>query len=156
MYHAAAFGCHAHATGVVGGGDFSFPGGSDVSGAEIKSLADRLAELTVKQAGDLASYLKEAYRIEAPLAALATRTSTHTDKPETPDVPSTVDVLLKSAGDKKIQVIRVVRQYTALGLKEAKDAVDGAPRVILSGIDREQAEKIRKDLEEQGATVEVQ
>jgi large subunit ribosomal protein L7/L12 len=52
-------------------------------------------------------------------------------------------------------VIRVVRQYTALGLKEAKDAVDGAPRVILSGIDREQAEKIRKDLEEQGATVEL-
>jgi large subunit ribosomal protein L7/L12 len=137
---------------VVGGGDFSFVGGSNVAGAEIKSLADRLAELTVKQASDLAGYLKEAYRIEAPLA---TRTSTQADKPETPDVPATVDVVLKSAGDKKIQVIRVVRQYTALGLKEAKDAVDGAPRVILSGIDREQAEKIRKDLEEQGATVEL-
>jgi large subunit ribosomal protein L7/L12 len=140
---------------VVGGGDFSFVGGSDVAGAEIKSLADRLAELTVKQAGDLASYLKEAYRIEAPLATLATRTSALTDQPPAPDLPSTVDVVLKSAGDKKIQVIRVVRQYTSLGLKEAKDLVDGAPRVILSGIDREQAEKIRKDLEEQGAAVEL-
>lgn len=126
-----------------------------MAGAEIKSLADRLAELTVKQAGDLASYLKEAYRIEAPLATLATRTSALTDQPPAPDLPSTVDVVLKSAGDKKIQVIRVVRQYTSLGLKEAKDLVDGAPRVILSGIDREQAEKIRKDLEEQGAAVEL-
>jgi large subunit ribosomal protein L7/L12 len=126
-----------------------------VAGAEIKSLADRLAELTVKQASDLAGYLKEAYRIEAPLTTLATRTSALTDQPPAPDLPSTVDVVLKSAGDKKIQVIRVVRQYTSLGLKEAKDLVDGAPRVILSGIDREQAEKIRKDLEEQGAAVEL-
>jgi large subunit ribosomal protein L7/L12 len=124
-----------------------------VPGAEIKSLADRLAELTVKQASDLAEYLKDAYRIEAPKVA------THVVQPKDPsdpvEVPATVDVVLKSAGDKKIQVIRVVRQYTSLGLKEAKDAVDGVPKVILSNVDREQAEKIRKDLEEQGATVEL-
>src|SRR5206468_7862752 len=101
------------ATSVVGGGDFSFAGGSDVAGAEIKSLADRLAELTVKQAGDLASYLKEAYRIEAPAAAVS-QVRTHTIPSHAVEVPSTVDVMLKSAGDKKIQVIRVVRQYTSL------------------------------------------
>ena len=126
-----------------------------MSGAEIKSLADRLAELTVKQASDLANYLKETYRIEAPLAAPATQVRTHTIPSHAVEVPSTVDLMLKSAGDKKIQVIRVVRHYTALGLKEAKDLVDGAPRTILSGIDREQAAKIRKELEEQGAAVEL-
>jgi large subunit ribosomal protein L7/L12 len=133
---------------------FIFLSEVDVAGAEIKSLADRLAELTVKQANDLAGYLKEAYRIEAP-AATVSRVPKQSVTPDFDYVPSTVDVLLKSAGDKKIQVIRVVRQYTSLGLKEAKDAVDGAPRVILSGIDREQAEKIRKDLEDQGAAVEL-
>jgi large subunit ribosomal protein L7/L12 len=132
---------------------FIFLSEVDVAGAEIKSLADRLAELTVKQASDLAGYLKEAYRIEAPAAVAQIQTRKVT--PDAVDVPSTVHIVLKSAGDRKIQVIRVVRQYTALGLKEAKDAVDGAPRVILSGIDREQAEKIRKDLEGQGATVEL-
>ena len=123
-------------------------------GAEIKSLADRLAELTVKQAADLAEYLKGAYRIEAP--KVATQVARTTTVPsDAVEVPATVDVVLKWAGDKKIQVIRVVRQYTSLGLKEAKDAVDGVPKVILSNVDREQAEKIRKDLEEQGATVEL-
>ena len=122
-------------------------------GAEIKSLADRIAELTVKQASDLAEYLKNAYRIEAP--KVATQVVRPTVASDPVEVPTTVDVLLKSAGDKKIQVIRVVRQYTSLGLKEAKDAVDGVPKVILSNVDREQAEKIRKDLEELGATVEL-
>jgi len=124
-----------------------------VPGAEIKSLADRIAELTVKQASDLAEYLKNAYRIEAP--KVATQVVRPTVASDPVEVPATVDVLLKSAGDKKIQVIRVVRQYTSLGLKEAKDAVDGVPKVILSNVEREQAEKIRKDLEEQGATVEL-
>ena len=124
-----------------------------MGGAEIKSLADRLAELTVKQASDLAAYLKDAYRIEAP--KVATRVVQPKDPSDPVEVPTTVDVMLKSAGDKKIQVIRVVRQYTSLGLKEAKDAVDAAPKVILSSVEREQAEKIRKDLEEQGATVEL-
>jgi len=124
-----------------------------VPGAEIKSLADRIAELTVKQASDLAEYLKNAYRIEAP--KVATQVVRPTVASDPVEVPTTVDVLLKSAGDKKIQVIRVVRQYTSLGLKEAKDAVDGVPKVILSNVDREQAEKIRKDLEELGATVEL-
>ena len=122
-------------------------------GAEIKSLADRIAELTVKQASDLAEYLKDAYRIEAPKAAAQVVRPTVASDPV--EVPTTVDVLLTSAGDKEIQVIRVVRQYTSLGLKEAKDAVDGVPKVILSNVDREQAEKIRKDLEELGATVEL-
>ena len=122
-------------------------------GAEIKSLADRIAELTVKQASDLAEYLKNAYRIEAP--KVATQVVRPTVASDPVEVPTTVDVLLKSAGDKKIQVIRVVRQYTSLGLREAKDAVDGVPKVILSNVDREQAEKIRKDLEELGATVEL-
>ena len=122
-------------------------------GAEIKSLADRLAELTVKQASDLAEYLKDAYQIEAP--NVAAQVVQHKVSSDPVEVPATVDVVLKSAGDKKIQVIRVVRQYTSLGLKEAKDAVDSVPKTILSNVDREHAEKIRKDLEEQGATVEL-
>ena len=68
---------------------------------------------------------------------------------------STVDVILTAAGDKKIQVIKVVRQYTGLGLKEAKDLVEAAPKAIKEGLTKEEAEKAKKELEEQGATVEL-
>ena len=74
---------------------------------------------------------------------------------EAAEEKSTFDVILKAAGDKKIQVIKVVRQYTGLGLKEAKDLVEGAPKPVKEGLDKAEAEKVKKELEEQGATVEL-
>jgi large subunit ribosomal protein L7/L12 len=122
---------------------------------DVKALGDRLAGLTVKEAAGLAGYLKASYGIEAP-AGVVGRTSVDPPPVVTPDdVPATVDVVLKSAGEKKIQVIRVVRAHTALGLKEAKDLVDAAPAVLKAGVDRAEGEKLAKELEEQGASVEL-
>lgn len=122
--------------------------------ADIKQIGDQLASLTVKQAGDLVGYLKDAYRIEA-AAGVSVIEQPQEKNSSTPDMPSTFDVVLKSAGEKKIQVIKVVRALTGLGLKEAKDLVDGAPRTIKENQTKEEAEKIKKELEEQGATVEL-
>jgi len=124
--------------------------------AELKELGDKLSGLTLKQAVDLASYLKDTYGIEAaaggggmmmagPAAPAAEKEAEKT----------TFDVVLKAAGDKKIQVIKVVRAHTGLGLKEAKDLVDGAPKTVKENLDKPEAEKVKKELEEQGATVEL-
>ena len=126
--------------------------------AELKEIGDRLAGLTLKQAVDLASYLKEAYGIEAAAGGAVMMTgvqSPQTGKPEAEEVKSTFDVVLKSAGDKKIQVIKVVRAATGLGLKEAKDLVEAAPKPVKEGLTKDDAEKLKKELEEQGATVEL-
>ncbi len=126
--------------------------------AELKELADKIVGLTLKQAVDLAAYLKEEHGIEpaagggggggggaaAPAAAA-----------EAPEVKTTFDVVLKAAGDKKIQVIKEVRTATGLGLKEAKDLVEGAPKTIKEALSKEDAEKLKKTLEDQGATVEL-
>ena len=124
---------------------------------DIKSLGDKLAGLTLKQAVDLADYLKETYKIEPAAGGVVMAgggggTAAPAEKEEE---KSTFDVVLKAAGDKKIQVIKVVRQYTGLGLKEAKDLVDGAPKTVKDNVTKEDAEKIKKELEEQGATVEL-
>ncbi len=125
---------------------------------ELKELADKIVGLTLKQAVDLAAYLKEEYKIEpaagggggggggggvvaAPVEAEAEKT--------------TFDVVLKAAGDKKIQVIKEVRTATGLGLKEAKDLVEGAPKTVKEGLEKADAEKLKKSLEDQGATVEL-
>jgi len=126
--------------------------------AEIKELGDKIVGLTLKQAVDLAAYLKEAHGIEpaagggggggggaAPAAAAAV----------VEEAKSTFDVVLKSAGDKKIQVIKEVRTATGLGLKEAKDLVEGAPKTVKEALSKEDAEKLKKALEDQGATVEL-
>jgi large subunit ribosomal protein L7/L12 len=127
--------------------------------AEIKELGDKIVGLTLKQAVDLAAYLKDTYQIEpaagggggggggggAAVAAPA----------EVEEAKSTFDVHLKTAGDKKIQVIKVVRSATGLGLKEAKDLVEAAPKLVKEGLSKEDAEKLKKELEEQGATVEL-
>ena len=126
-----------------------------MAGVEIKGLADVIAGLTVGQAAGLAAYLKESYGIEAPAVTAVVSTKAPETKPDPNDVPATVDVVLVAAGEKKIQVIRVVRVHTGLGLKETKDLVDGAPRVVLAGVERELAERVRKELEEQGARVEL-
>lgn len=126
--------------------------------AELKEIGDKLAGLTLKQAVDLASYLKETHGIEAAaggammMAAPAGGGGAAAEKAEE---KSTFDVVLKTSGDKKIQVIKVVRAATGLGLKEAKDLVEAAPKTVKEGLQKDEAEKLKKELEEQGATVEL-
>ena len=126
--------------------------------AEIKTLGDQLSGLTLKQAVELKNYLKEAYGIEPAAgggggggggggAAAAPA--------EAVEEKTTFDVVLKAAGEKKIQVIKVVREATGLGLKEAKDLVEGAPKVVKEALTKPDAEKLQKSLTEQGATVEL-
>ncbi len=126
---------------------------------DIKTLGDKLAGLTLKQAVDLADYLKEAYKIEPAAGGVVMAGGGGGGGAAAPaekeEEKSTFDVVLKAAGDKKIQVIKVVRQYTGLGLKEAKDLVEGAPKTVKENLDKAEAEKIKKELEEQGATVEL-
>jgi large subunit ribosomal protein L7/L12 len=128
--------------------------------ADLKEIGDRLAGLTLKQAVDLAEYLKETYKIEAAAGGVVMAGggggggggggAKEEDAPKT-----TFDVVLKASGDKKIQVIKVVRAATGLGLKEAKDLVEAAPKVVKEALQKDDAEKLKKELEEQGATVEL-
>lgn len=126
---------------------------------EIKQLGDQLVNLTLKQAVDLGNYLKEAYGIEpaaggAVVMAAGAGGAAGGAAAEAEEKTS-FDVILKNAGDKKIQVIKVVREATGLGLKEAKDLVEGAPKTVKEGLPKDEAEKLKKALEEQGATVEL-
>ena len=107
--------------------------------ADIKKLAEELVNLTVKEVNELANVLKEEYGIEP--AAAAEKTS--------------FDVILANAGQAKLQVVKAVKDITGLGLKEAKDLVDGAPKAIKEGVSKEEAEQIKSQLEEAGAEVEV-
>jgi large subunit ribosomal protein L7/L12 len=126
--------------------------------ADIKELADKIVGLTLKQAVDLAAYLEEAHGIK-PAAGGGGGGSTGPvatgPAAEKEEVKSTFDVILKAAGDKKIQIIKVVRSATGLGLKEAKDLVEAAPKAVKENLSKEDAEKLKKELEEQGATVEL-
>jgi large subunit ribosomal protein L7/L12 len=126
---------------------------------DIKELGDRLVGLTLKQAVELAAYLKEEHKIEPAAGGVAIMPGgggggggAATEKPE---VQTNFDVVLKAAGEKKIQVIKVVRTATGLGLKEAKDLVEGAPKVVKEALPKADADKLKKELEEQGATVEL-
>jgi large subunit ribosomal protein L7/L12 len=123
--------------------------------AEIKELGDKLSQLTLKQAVDLAAYLKEAHGIE-PAAGGAVMMAGPAAAAAAPVEEQTMfDVVLKSAGEKKIQVIKAVRALTNLGLKEAKDLVEGAPKAVKTGVSKEDAAEAKKQLEEAGAAVEV-
>ena len=124
----------------------------------IKALGDQLAGLTIKQAVDLKDYLKEAYNIEPAAGGVVMAGGGGgggAAAAPVEEAKSTFDVVLKAAGDKKIQVIKVVRTHTGLGLKEAKDLVDGAPKTLKENLQKDEAEKIKKELEEQGASVEL-
>jgi large subunit ribosomal protein L7/L12 len=124
--------------------------------ADIKELGDKLSGLTLKQAVELKNYLKEAYGIE-PAAGGAVMMAGGGAAPaaEAEAPKDNFDVVLKAAGDKKIQVIKVVREATGLGLKEAKDLVESAPKTIKEALPKADAEKLKKSLEEQGASVEL-
>ena len=125
---------------------------------EIKELGDKLVGLTLKQAVDLAAYLKEEHGIEpaAGGVVMAAGGGGGAAAPaEKEEEKTNFDVVLKAGGDKKIQVIKVVRTATGLGLKEAKDLVEGAPKTVKENLAKADAEKLKKELEEQGATVEL-
>ena len=127
---------------------------SDVA-ENIKSLGDLLVKLTLKEAVDLAAYLKDTYNIE-PAAGGAVMMAAGPAAAAAPVEEKTqFDVVLKEAGANKINVIKVVRTLTNLGLKEAKDLVEGAPKNVKEGVSKEDAEKAKKELEAAGATVEV-
>ena len=116
--------------------------------ADIKKLAEELVNLTVKEVNELASVLKEEYGIEPAAAAVAVAAAPAAEK-------TSFDVILANAGQAKLQVVKAVKDITGLGLKEAKDLVDGAPKAIKEGVSKEEAEQIKSQLEEAGAEVEV-
>ena len=118
--------------------------------ADLKQLADQLVNLTVKDVNELAKILKDEYGIE-PAAAAAAPVAAGAAAAE----KSTFDVILKSGGAAKLQVVKLVKELTGLGLKEAKDLVDAAPKPIKEGISKEDAESLKKQLTEAGAEVEV-
>ena len=124
---------------------------------KVKKLGDDIVGLTLKEAVDLAAYLKDTYQIEpaAGGAVMMAGPAGAAPAAEKEEAKSTFDVVLKTAGDKKIQVIKVVRAATGLGLKEAKDLVEGAPKVVKENLSKEDAEKLKKELEEQGGVVEL-
>ncbi len=126
--------------------------------AETKKLAEQLAALTLKQAQELVDCLKQDYGIE-PAAGGAVMMAAGPmgggAAAEPAEEKTAFDVILKAAGDKKIQVIKVVRAATGLGLKEAKDLVEGAPKTVKEGLPKDEAEKLKKELEESGAVAEV-
>jgi len=124
--------------------------------SEIKEIGDKIAGLAVKDAQLLADYLKDAYGIEpAGGGAVMMAAGAGGGEAEAAEEPTMFDVTLKEAGASKINVIKVVRAATQVGLKEAKDMVDSAPKMIKEGISKEDAEKLQKELEEAGAKVEV-
>ena len=123
--------------------------------ADIKKLAEELVNLTVKEVTELANVLKEEYGIDPAAAAVAVAAAPAADGGAAAAEKTSFDVILKSAGQAKLQVVKVVKDITGLGLKEAKDLVDGAPKAIKEGVSKEEAEQVKSQLEEAGAEVEV-
>ncbi|MCG3181079.1 MAG: 50S ribosomal protein L7/L12 [Phycisphaerae bacterium] len=121
----------------------------------IKTLGDGIVALSLLQARELADYLKEVHGIEPAAGGAVVMAGPAGGAAEAAEEKTTFDVILKAAGDKKIQVIKAVRAHTTLGLKEAKELVDGAPKPVKEGVTKEEAEKVKKELEEAGATVEL-
>src|SRR5439155_6173275 len=124
---------------------------------DIKTLGDKIVGLTLKQAVDLAAYLKDTYQIEpAAGGAVVMQGGGGAAAPvEKEEEKTNFDVILKAAGEKKIQVIKVVREVTGLGLKEAKDLVEGAPKTVKENLPKADAEALKKKIEEQGGTAEL-
>ena len=128
--------------------------------AEVKELGDKIVALSLLDAQALSTYLKETYGIEAAAGGVMMAPGGGgggggAAAPAAEAAQTTFDVVLKAAGDKKIQVIKVVRAATGLGLKEAKDLVDGAPKPVKVGVEKAEAEKLKKELEAEGASVEL-
>ena len=122
--------------------------------ADIKAIAEELVNLTVKEVNELATILKDEYGIEPAAAAVAVAAGSAAGGAAAEEKTS-FDVVLKSAGSAKLQVVKAVKEHCGLGLKEAKDLVDGAPSKVKEGVAKEEAEALKKALEEAGAEVEL-
>lgn len=122
--------------------------------ADIKAIAEELVNLTVKEVNELATILKDEYGIEPAAAAVAVAAGPAAGGAAAEEKTS-FDVVLKSAGSAKLQVVKAVKEHCGLGLKEAKDLVDGAPSKVKEGVAKEEDEALKKALEEAGAEVEL-
>ena len=123
--------------------------------ADLKAIAEELVNLTVKEVNELATVLKDEYGIEPAAAAVAVAAGPAAAAAAPAEEKTAFDVVLKSAGAAKLQVVKAVKEACGLGLKEAKDLVDGAPSKLKEGVGKEEAEALKKALEEAGAEVEI-
>lgn len=124
--------------------------------ADLKEFAEKLVNLSVKEVNELADILKEEYGIEPAAAAVAVAGPVAgSGAGEAGEEKSDFDVILKAAGGSKLAVVKLVKELTGLGLKEAKDLVDGAPAPLKEGVAKDEAEALKKSLEEAGAEVEL-
>jgi large subunit ribosomal protein L7/L12 len=121
--------------------------------ADLKQFAEQLVNLTVKEVNDLATILKDEYGIEP--AAAAVVVAAGGAGADAAEAQTEFTVVLKEAGASKLAVVKLVKELTGLGLKEAKDVVDGAPSTVKEGVSKEEAEGLKKSLEEAGAVVEL-
>jgi len=123
--------------------------------ADLKALAEELVNLTVKDVNELAGILKDEYGIEPAAAAVAMAGPASGDAGEAAEEKSEFDVILKAAGGSKLAVVKLVKELTGLGLKEAKELVDSAPKALKEGVSKDEAESLKTSLEEAGAEVEL-
>lgn len=123
--------------------------------ADIKAIAEELVNLTVKEVNELATVLKDEYGIEPAAAAVAVAAGPAAGAAEAAEEKTSFDVVLTEVGGTKLQVVKAVKEACGLGLKEAKDLVDGAPATIKEGLSKDEAESLKKAIEEAGAKVEL-
>lgn len=123
--------------------------------ADIKAIAEELVNLTVKEVNELAQVLKDEYGIEPAAAAVAVAAAPAEGGAAAAAEKDSFDVVLKEVGGAKLQVVKAVKEACGLGLKEAKDLVDGAPAKIKEGISKDEAENLKKAIEEAGAKIEI-
>ena len=123
--------------------------------ADIKAIAEELVNLTVKEVNELATVLKDEYGIEPAAAAVAVAAGPAAGAADAAEEKSSFDVVLAEVGGAKLQVVKAVKEACGLGLKEAKDLVDGAPSTIKEGVSKDEAENLKKAIEEAGAKVEL-
>ena len=123
--------------------------------ADIKAIADELVNLTDKEVHELATALKEEYGIEPAAAAVAVAAGPAAGAAEAAEEKTSFDVVLKEVGSAKLQVVKTVKEACGLGLKEAKDLVDGAPSTLKEGLSKDEAENLKKTIEAAGAVVEL-
>ena len=123
--------------------------------ADLKAFAEQLVNLTVKEVNELAEILKDEYGIEPAAAAAVAVAGPAGGGEEAAEEKNAFDVILKSPGGAKLAIVKLVKELTGLGLKEAKELVDGAPKALKEGVAKDEAEALKKQLEEAGAEVEL-
>ncbi|MEH0157539.1 50S ribosomal protein L7/L12 [Limibacter armeniacum] len=123
--------------------------------ADLKQFAEQLVNLTVKEVQELAEILKEEYGIEPAAAAAPVMVAGAADGAAAAEEKTEFDVVLKSVGDQKLKVVKALKESAGLGLKEAKELADSAPAPVKEGVSKDEAEALKKALEEQGAVIEL-